>query len=110
MSNQATAKIRRDGWTAQRQLRFLDTLARTRSVTRAAKATGMSRESAYRFRARRGGALFAVAWNRVLEGHKFAAAAPRAARIFRGNRAKVTKSTKWKEPGFQSLLDRHREL
>jgi hypothetical protein len=66
-------RFRRDGWTPARQLRFLDTLARTRSVTRAAAAAGMSRESAYRLRARDPNGLFAAAWDRVL-----ATARPRA--------------------------------
>lgn len=57
---------RRDGWTAERQLVFLDTLARTRSVSRAARAAGMSRESAYRLRARDPNGLFAAAWDRAL--------------------------------------------
>lgn len=57
---------RRDGWTAERQLRFLDVLARTRSVTRAARAAGMSRESAYRLRARDQRGLFAALWDRTL--------------------------------------------
>jgi hypothetical protein len=55
-------RCRRDGWTAERQLRFLDTLARTRSISKAAAAAGMSRESAYRLRERREGALFAALW------------------------------------------------
>lgn len=59
--------IRRDGWTAERQLRFLDALASTRSVVKAAASVGMSRESAYRLRNRAGGALFAVLWDRALE-------------------------------------------
>jgi hypothetical protein len=59
-------RIRRDGWTAERQLRFLDALAATRSITRAAAAAGMSRESAYRLRDRREGALFAAIWDRAL--------------------------------------------
>lgn len=60
-------RSRRDGWTPERQLRFLAALARTRSVTRAAAAAGMSRESAYRLRTRRDGALFAAAWDRALQ-------------------------------------------
>ena len=60
------ANIRRDGWTAERQLRFLETLAATRSITKAAAAAGMSRETAYRLRDRREGALFAALWNRAL--------------------------------------------
>ena len=53
------AKPRFDGWTPARQLRFLEFLARTRSVTRAAAAAGMSRESAYRLRKRDPHGLFA---------------------------------------------------
>jgi hypothetical protein len=60
-------KIRRDGWTAERQLHFLDALTRTRSIAKAATAAGMSRESAYRLRERRDGALFALLWDRILE-------------------------------------------
>lgn len=60
-------RIRRDGWTADRQLGFLDTLVRTRNVTEAAAAAGMTRESAYRLRERREGALFAALWDRMLE-------------------------------------------
>ncbi|MES2137681.1 MAG: hypothetical protein V4502_11565 [Pseudomonadota bacterium] len=59
-------KIRRDGWTAERQLRFLDALAHTRSITKAATSAGMSRESAYRLRERPDGTLFALLWDRVL--------------------------------------------
>ena len=58
--------IRRDGWTGVRQLRFLDALGRTLSVTRAAAFSGMSRESAYRLRARPDGVLFAAAWDRAM--------------------------------------------
>jgi hypothetical protein len=58
---------RRDGWTAERQLRFLDTLDRSRSVTTAARAAGMSRESAYRLRARPAAALFALLWERAMQ-------------------------------------------
>src|SRR4051794_37365295 len=63
-----SSKIRRDGWTAERQLRFLDALARSRSVIKAAAFAGMSRESAYRLRERRDGALFAALWDRVVGG------------------------------------------
>ncbi len=56
------------GWTAARQLTFLEALARTRSVTRAARAAGMSRESAYRLRKRDPNGLFAAAWDRAIQG------------------------------------------
>lgn len=57
---------RRDGWTVARQARFLQVLAATRSVTRAASAVGMSRESAHRLRARDPDGLFAAMWARAL--------------------------------------------
>lgn len=63
-------KPRSDGWTTARQLRFLDAFARTRSVTRAAAAAGMSRESAYRLRKRDPGGLFAALWDRAIAGHR----------------------------------------
>lgn len=59
-------KCRRDGWTPDRQLRFLGALQHTRSVSDAATAAGMSRESAYRLRNRRDGALFAALWDCIL--------------------------------------------
>ena len=59
-------KVRSDGWTAERQLRFLDTLASTGNVGRAAASAGMSREGAYRLRNRPEGSLFALLWDRVL--------------------------------------------
>ena len=59
-------KIRRDGWTPERQLRFLQVLSHSRSVTRAAAAVGMSRESAHRLRARLKGQLFALAWHSIM--------------------------------------------
>jgi hypothetical protein len=59
--------IRNDGWTADRQLRFLDAIARTRSVTKAAAFAGMSRESAHRLRSRAPDGLFALLWDRALQ-------------------------------------------
>ena len=99
-------KIRRDGWTPERQLRFLGALARTRSVTCAARAAAMSRESAYRLRARKEGALFAAAWDQALKRHNLRkpSVTPRKRRtpIFRANPPKVTKSMKWKDPQFEA--------
>ena len=107
MSASDSPKIRRDGWTPERQLRFLDMLARTRSVTKAARAVGMSRESAHRLRNRDSGGLFRAAWDRALEGHTLANPALRsrnsAHRISRGNPPKVTKWTKWKDPRFNAF-------
>ena len=59
-------RSRADGWTVERQARFLVALARTRSVCEAARVVGMARETAYRLRRARGGESFATAWNAVL--------------------------------------------
>ena len=59
-------RARSDGWTPERQARFLAELAITRSVTKAARKVGMARETAYRLRARPGGESFAAAWDTAL--------------------------------------------
>lgn len=68
------APPRHDGWTPDRQIGFLRELQRTRSVTRAAAAVGMSRETAYRLKRRAPTAQFALLWERILtlprEGHE----------------------------------------
>ena len=66
-SDSRPRRPRVDGWTADRQLRFLDVLTRTQNITHAAAAAGMSRESAYRLRARPSAALFAAAWGRAMK-------------------------------------------
>ena len=58
-------KPRRDGWTPARQLAFILRLALLGSVAAAAKAVGMSRESAYRLRERPGAGGFAAAWDKA---------------------------------------------
>jgi len=71
----APRRIRRDGWTTDRQVKFIVALNKTRSVTRAAAAAGMSRESAYRLRDRPGHLDFARAWDAAVanKGHKLSA-------------------------------------
>ena len=67
MDRSDSRKVRRDGWTPKRQLCFLDALARTRSVAKAAATAGMSREGAYRLRTRLSDSLFALLWDRALQ-------------------------------------------
>lgn len=50
-------------WTNRKMAEFLRTLAATHSVSEAAKAVGMSRQSAYKLRSRLQGKAFDVAWN-----------------------------------------------
>lgn len=59
-------KTRADGWTPEKQYRFIEKLAHSGSVTLAAKAAGMTRESAYRLRRRRDAQSFAAAWEAAL--------------------------------------------
>ncbi len=59
-------RARRDGWTVERQRAFIAVLFAKRSVQAAATAVGMSRESAYRLRARPDAASFAAAWDAAL--------------------------------------------
>jgi len=54
---------RHDGWTEEKQRRFIETLADTGLVSVAAKAVGMTRESAYKLRRAAHGAAFARAWD-----------------------------------------------
>ncbi len=53
---------RHDGWTPARQARFLRELAASHCVAGAARAAGMSRQSAYRLRNRLKGEPFDIAW------------------------------------------------
>lgn len=55
-------RARKDGWTPERQDRFIAALHATRSVGAAARAAGMTRASAYRLRDRPGAGSFAAAW------------------------------------------------
>jgi hypothetical protein len=59
-------RARRDGWTPDRQRRFIASLALEGCASRAARAVGLSRESAYRLRTRRGAQSFAAAWDAAL--------------------------------------------
>jgi hypothetical protein len=56
---------RRDGWTAKKREVFLDVLAATCNVSRAAGAVGMSTTGLYQLRLRDGG--FAALWAEALE-------------------------------------------
>lgn len=57
---------RHDGWTPERQRGFIDRLVVTGSVARAARAVGMSPQSADTLRKHPQGASFARAWEEVL--------------------------------------------
>lgn len=58
---------RHDGWTADRQIAFIDALAASGCVTDAARTVGMSPRSAYRLRAHPEAGSFRLAWDNALE-------------------------------------------
>lgn len=66
-SPQTSHATRQDGWTRQRQCAFLRALAASHSVAGAARAAGMSRQSAYALRARLKGEPFDLAWQAALQ-------------------------------------------
>ncbi|WP_420142249.1 hypothetical protein [Sphingomonas sp.] len=62
----AAPRRRRDGWTADRQRVFIQTLMETASVTEACGAADVTPQSAYRLRMRRDAADFNRAWEEAL--------------------------------------------
>jgi len=58
---------RHDGWTAERQIAFLEKLADCGSVSAAARHVGMSRESARKLRRRAGSDAFRDGWDAALD-------------------------------------------
>ncbi|WP_108809799.1 hypothetical protein [Sphingorhabdus sp. Alg231-15] len=58
------------GWTPNRQRKFIYHLSRIGVVSAAARAVGMTRDSAYKLRSRAGAGSFAAAWDLAQEmGH-----------------------------------------
>jgi hypothetical protein len=60
-------RVRRNGWTAERQQRFLFALSRCGSVARAARSVGMTARSAYHLLHAPGADSFAEAWDQAIE-------------------------------------------
>ncbi|HEX6660333.1 MAG TPA: hypothetical protein VF067_00465 [Sphingomicrobium sp.] len=58
---------RHDGWTADRQIAFIEKLADSNSITAACKHVGMSRESVRKLRRRPGGRAFRDAFDAALD-------------------------------------------
>ena len=61
-----SASVRHDGWTPERIRLFLESLAASGVVEDAARAAGMSKQSAYALRNRANGRAFHLAWNAAL--------------------------------------------
>jgi hypothetical protein len=63
----AQLRPRHDGWTVERQIHFIETLAATKCVDEACRRVGMSDTSAYRLRNRPCGAAFRRAWDAAMD-------------------------------------------
>jgi hypothetical protein len=57
---------RADGWTPEKQRAFIETLADSGSVVGAARAVGLSKQSAYALRRSKGAEGFAAAWDAAI--------------------------------------------
>lgn len=79
------ARARRDGWTHARQLRSVLAIAHGAGPGEAARAVGMSRQTAYTLRDRPGAEEFAWAWDEAEAFSRKAAGAGRAARAAGGS-------------------------
>ena len=60
-------KPRHDGWTAEKQIAFLETLAETACVEQACRRVGMTRQSAYRLRRDPRARGFRDGWDNALD-------------------------------------------
>jgi hypothetical protein len=63
----ALDRVRHDGWTPRRQRDFITALSEMGTVLRAARAVGMTKQSAYKLRERPGAERFAAAWDCALQ-------------------------------------------
>ncbi len=60
-------RARHDGWTPEKQHRFIEALAESGCVTEACQAVGMTTKSAYRLRTRPDASVFRQAWDIALD-------------------------------------------
>jgi len=86
-------------WTVPRVAAFLRALSECGSVAEAARAVGMSRQAAYRLRARLDGAKFQAAFEDARKRGRAAKAAARAER----KAADARPVSRWEGPGLESL-------
>lgn len=81
---------RYDGWTAEKQKRFLTALSRGHNVAQACAIVDMSRQSAYALRTSAKGAAFRLGWDAALLHARDALADELMDRAFNGVRESVT--------------------
>jgi hypothetical protein len=65
--NPVPLRARHDGWTAEKQIAFIEALAETGCVEEACRRVGMSDSAAYKLRLRPCGAPFRRAWDAALD-------------------------------------------
>lgn len=104
-------RVRRDGWTAARQMEFVAALARTGCVRDACRVARISSTSAYRYRRR--DPVFADAWDAALVEARPALEASAYKRAVDGVEEPIVSAgkvigtrTKYSDPLLKTLLDR----
>jgi hypothetical protein len=97
----ARPAIRNDGWTPDRQARFLAAIAEGHLVRDACAMVGLSVTSAYAFRRRAGGAAFALGWAAANLHAREVLADTLLARAVEGQVETITR-------GDGSVVERHR--
>jgi hypothetical protein len=93
-------KARHDGWTPERQYRFIAELAATRSIARACRAVRMSTVSAYKLRDRPDAASFAAAWQYALRDEPVHPHRPR-----RRAAARLRRLSEWRKVSEQNEMN-----
>ena len=82
-------RSRHDGWSVERQQRFIDLLSQIGLVTVCARAVGMSAKSAYALRRRPGAQDFARAWDEAVGLGQLKAEAEAIRRAIEGERRPI---------------------
>ena len=83
------ARTRHDGWSPERQRRFIDLLSQIGLVSVCARAVGMSAKSAYALRKRPGAEGFAAAWDEAVGCERFTPEAAAIDRALGGERRSI---------------------
>jgi hypothetical protein len=92
---------RHEGWTPDRQRRFLEALSEGHTVVQACAIVGLSKQSAYALRTSPRGASFALGWDAAVLKARDALADELMERAFNGTRDTVTRDD-------GSIVTRHR--
>lgn len=100
-----TRRARADGWTRERQRGFIAALTHCGDVAAAARAVGMTMQSAYRLRKRAGADSFVAAWEAALDQASDSALEAVMARAING--VLLTRTYRGRFKGMEHRHDNH---